>query len=72
MANTTTVRLDKVRTAIDALLDGGAIQSYTISGRDLTHYSLDELMRLEKLLMKQLNAENTGSTTNYIRFESPK
>jgi len=71
MANSTSVRLEKVRAAIDALLDGGAVQSYTISGRDLSHFSLDSLMRLEKDLLKQLNSES-GDRINYVRFENPK
>jgi len=71
MANSTSVRLTKVRDAIDALLDNGAIQSYTIAGRDLAHYSLDALMRLEKDLLRQLNSES-GARINYVRFESPQ
>lgn len=71
MANSTSVRLEKVRAAIDALLDGGAVQSYTISGRDLSHFSLDSLMRLEKDLLKQLNSES-GDRINYVRFENPR
>ena len=71
MANSTSVRLTKVRDAIDALMDGGAIQSYTINGRDLAHYGLDALMRLEKDLLRQLNSES-GERINYVRFESPQ
>ncbi len=71
MANSTATRLQKVRDAIDALMDGGAVQSYTINGRDLTHYTLTQLMQLEKMLMNQLASEQS-SATNYIRFEGPK
>ncbi|MDC0347589.1 hypothetical protein OAN47_04160 [Planctomycetota bacterium] len=51
MANSTSTRLQKVRDAIDALMDGGAVQSYEINGRQLSHYSLGQLMALEKRLL---------------------
>jgi len=72
MANSTTVRLQKVRDAIDALMDGGAVQSYEINGRQLSHYSLSQLMDLEKRLMTQLANEQSGGSTNYIRFKGAK
>ena len=72
MANSASVRLQKVRDAIDALMDGGAVQSYSIAGRDLSHYSLQGLMQLERRLVAQVNAERTGTLTNYVRFEDPK
>ena len=68
MANTTSVRLTKVRDAIDALMDGGAVQSYEINGRQLSHYSLSQLMDLEQQLMKQLANEQSGGASNYVRF----
>lgn len=72
MANSTTVRLQKVRDAIDALMDGGAVQSYEINGRQLSHYSLSQLMDLEKRLMTQLANEQSGGSTNYVRFKGAK
>ncbi len=72
MANTTTIRLQKVRDAIDALMDGGAVQSYEISGRQLSHYSLSQLMDLEKRLMTQLANEQSGGSSNYVRFKGAK
>ena len=68
MANTTSTRLTKVRDAIDALMDGGAVQSYEINGRQLSHYSLSQLMDLEQQLMKQLANEQSGGASNYVRF----
>jgi hypothetical protein len=68
MANTTSTRLTKVRDAIDALMDGGAVQSYEINGRQLSHYSLSQLMDLEKQLMTQLANEQSGGASNYVRF----
>lgn len=73
MANSTATRLEKVRNAIDALLtDTGPVQSYEINGRQLSHYSLDQLMRLERFLMRQLANEQSGGATNYARFEDPQ
>ena len=72
MANSASVRLQKVRDAIDALMDGGAVQSYTIAGRDLTHYSLAQLMELERRLITQVNSERSDNMANYARFEKPQ
>lgn len=72
MANSTSVRLQKVRDAIDALMDGGAVQSYEINGRQLSHYSLTQLMDLEKRLVKQLADEQSGGNTNFVRFGRAK
>lgn len=72
MANSTETRLQKVRDAIDALMDGGAVQSYEINGRQLSHYSLGQLMELERRLISQLANEKQGNSTNFVRFEPPK
>lgn len=72
MANSTQTRLQKVRDAIDALLDGGAVQAYEINGRQLSHYSLNQLMALERYLVAQLNNERTEPRNNFVRFEKPK
>lgn len=72
MANSTSTRLQKVRDAIDALMDGGAVQSYEINGRQLSHYSLSQLMDLERRLLSQVASERSGNATNYVRFEKPK
>lgn len=72
MANSTSTRLQKVRDAIDALMDGGAVQSYEINGRQLSHYSLAQLMDLEKRLLAMVNSERSDKSTNFVRFEDPK
>ena len=72
MANSTETRLQKVRDAIDALMDGGAVQSYEINGRQLSHFSLAQLMELERRLVSQLNNERVDNLTNYVKFEDPK
>ena len=72
MANSTATRFQKVRDAIDALMDGGAVQSYEINGRQLSHYSLAQLMDLEKRLLAMVNSERSDQSTNFVRFEDPK
>ena len=72
MANSSETRLQKVRDAIDALMDGGAVQSYEINGRQLSHYSLAQLMDLEKRLLAMVNSERSDQSTNFVRFEDPK
>ena len=72
MANSTATRLQKVRDAIDALMDGGAVQSYEINGRQLSHYSLAQLMDIEKRLLAMVNSERSDQSTNFVRFEDPK
>lgn len=67
---TTQEMLDNVRKAINAKLVGGAVQSYTISGRQLQNYSLDELWKLEENLGKRLAAE-AGGGRNYAKFVNP-
>jgi len=54
------------------LMDGGAVQSYEINGRQLSHFSLAQLMELERRLVSQLNNERVDNLTNYVKFEDPK
>lgn len=68
---TTQQMLDNVRIAINSKIVGGAVQSYTISGRNIQSYSLKELMDLEKLLIERLSAEQYGGATNYAGFADP-
>lgn len=73
MANTDTqTLLNAVREAILQLLQGGAVASYELNGRQLAHYSLTQLMDLEKHLIRRLNAERPDNMTNYVRWENPK
>jgi hypothetical protein len=59
--------LENVRTAINNLLAGQAVQSYTISGRNVQRYSLKELRELEAGLMARQAAEQ-GGTRAYAGF----
>lgn len=62
--------LDAVNTAIQAILTGGAVQSYNINGRNLTKYSLTELYNLRKELKKAIAAAS-GTGRNYAQFVEP-
>ena len=62
-------RLELVRSTIDAILTGGAIQSHSINGRDVTKYSLADLMQLERKLEREVNAQK-GLQRNLARFQA--
>lgn len=51
------IRLTNVRAAIDRALN---VQSYSISGRQITHANLESLMKLEKELQRKLARLNNG------------
>jgi len=57
-----------VRVAIYAILNGKAVQSYSVGGRNLQRYSLAELRKLEKEYQAQADAAS-GQVTNYAQFE---
>ena len=61
--------LDNVETAINAIMSGGAIQSYNIAGRNLQKYSLTELTNLRSQLIREINAASSTSKTNYAGFD---
>lgn len=71
MAVTVQTMLDNVETAINARLTGGAVQSYTIGGRNIQYCSLKELYDIRALLRRELNSSAPGSSTNYAKFEKP-
>lgn len=54
-------QLDAVQSAITTLMEGGAVQEYTIEGggdkRQLSRYSLEELLALESRLKQEVAAE---------------
>lgn len=62
-------RLQIVRDAIDAHITGGAIQSHSINGRDVTKTSLAELIQLERKLERDVNA-GKGPQRNLARFRA--
>ncbi len=61
--------LEAVENAITARMTGGAVQSYSISGRNIQYYSLDELRRLRDQLRQEIAAGKSGTT--YARFDNP-
>ena len=71
MAVSVQTMLDNVEAAINARLSGGAVQSYTIGGRNIQYCSLKELYDIRDLLRKELNSSMPGSTTNYASFRDP-
>ena len=70
MAPTNQEMLDNLNTAINARMTGGAIQSYSIGGRNLQYISLSELLKLRDQLRREI-AGGRNKTT-YARFENPK
>lgn len=71
MAVTVQTMLDNVEAAINARLAGGAVQAYTIGGRNIQYCSLKELYDIRDLLRKELNSASPGSTVNYASFKDP-
>lgn len=61
------VLIDK---AIGARLKGGAVQSYSIGGRNLEYMTLSELRNLRADLNKEIAAQNGGGRT-YAKFVNP-
>ena len=62
--------LDAVNNAIHQKMTGGAVQSYSISGRNIQYYSLKELIDLRHELQISLTAEQ-GGARNYAGFKRP-
>lgn len=64
--------LAKVNSAIEAILDGKAVQSYTINGRSLARYPLGELMRMRARLQNEVaSALSGGGARTYAEFAEP-
>ncbi len=61
--------LDNIETAINALITGGTVQSYSINGRNIQKIPLDELRRMRDQLRRELQAP--GGTTGYASFKDP-
>jgi len=61
--------LDNLETAINARMTGGAVQSYSIGGRNLQYISISELIKLRDQLRKEIAGSN--DTTTYATFDNP-
>ena len=54
------VDLDQVEAAIRTILDGGAVKSYSIAGRNLQKYELADLLALKTRLLAEVKREQTA------------
>lgn len=54
------VDLDQVQTAIRTILNGGAVKSYSVAGRNLQKYELADLLALETKLKAEVKREQTA------------
>ncbi len=62
--------LDAVKTAIYNRLNGGAIQSYSINGRNIQYATLDELQKMRRDLEAAIAGES-GGARNFVSFSNP-
>jgi hypothetical protein len=67
LETTDAAMLTAVKQAIAARLSGGAVQSYSIGGRNLQYCTLDELWKLRRNLEKKIN-NTAGSGRTYVKF----
>lgn len=70
MAPTKQEMLDNLDTAINTKMTGGAVQSYSIGGRNIQYISLSELLKLRDQLRREITAGK--DTTTYAKFDNPK
>ena len=61
--------LENVETAINARISGGAVQSYSIGGRNLQYIPLQDLYKLRDQLRREI--ASSGGTTTYVSFGRP-
>ena len=61
--------LENVETAINARMTGGAVQSYSIGGRNLQYIPLQDLYKLRDQLRREI--AGSGGATTYVSFGRP-
>jgi len=61
--------LENLEIAINKKLAGGAVQSYSIAGRNIQNEPISELFKIREKLRQEVRA-GRGSTT-YVRFDNP-
>jgi len=61
--------LENVEIAINARMTGGAVQSYTIGGRNIQYIGIEELRKLRDQLRREI--AGSGGTTTYASFGRP-
>jgi hypothetical protein len=59
--------LDNINKAINAMIVGGAVQSYSINGRNIQNMTLTELRNLRKELQMEINSDS-GPARNFAQF----
>jgi len=62
--------LENIEIAINALMTGGAVQSYSIGGRSVQKIPLSELQRMRKDLKDEIAARKDRTT--YVRLDNPQ
>ena len=65
--------INAIDAAIAAILSGGAVQAYTIAGRNLQRCTLSELKELRKYYVELLATQQgeRNGTRNYVSFAKP-
>jgi len=63
------VMLENVEIAINARITGGAVQAYSIGGRNLQYVPLSDLYKLRDQLKREI--AGSGGTTTYASFGNP-
>jgi len=61
--------LTNVENAINARMTGGAVQAYSIGGRNLQYIPLPDLLKLRDQLRREI--AGSGGTTSYASFGDP-
>jgi len=70
-AATDSEMLVKINEAITTRLNGGAVQSYSINGRNLQYVTLQELWQLRRDLEVAISGK-AGGARNYASFVNPE
>ncbi len=61
----------KINEAITARLNGGAVQSYSIGGRNIQYMSLNDLLKLRRELEQSIS-NAAGGARNFVTFVDPQ
>jgi hypothetical protein len=67
---TSATLLAAVEQAIAARLNGGAVQSYAVGGRNLQYMSIEALMKMRDQLKAEVSS-SSGGARNFVSFENP-
>lgn len=64
-------QLEAVETAIHNVMTGGAVQSYSINGRNIARMSLPDLTAWRDKLKREIAGQQRGGSVNYATFSEP-